>query len=76
MCSGTQEVVLHVDGLTCEGCAWQIREALQKVDGIETVKTTVVNKRVVVTYDPARTGSARAMQALEQIGYKSIEVAQ
>lgn len=34
----SEELVLHVEGLTCEGCAWQIRETLQKVDGVREVR--------------------------------------
>lgn len=72
--TSSRELVLHVEGLTCEGCAWQIRETLQKVDGIVDVRTTVADKRVVVTYDPRKATSATATQALEQVGYKSEEV--
>lgn len=72
--ASSREVVLYVEGLTCEGCAWQIRETLQKVDGITDIQTTVANKRVVVTYDPQRATPATARQALEQVGYKSEEV--
>lgn len=72
--TSSREVVLHVEGLTCEGCAWQIRETLQKVDGINDVRTTVADKRVVVTYDPRKASSATAMQALAHVGYKSVEV--
>lgn len=70
----TREVILHVEGLTCEGCAWQIRETLQKVDGITDVRTTVAGKRVVVTFDPSRASSSTAMQALQRVGYRSEEV--
>lgn len=69
--TSSRELVLHVEGLTCEGCAWQIREALRKVDGINDVRTTVADKRVVVTYDPRRATAATAMQALDYVGYKS-----
>lgn len=70
----TRELVLHVEGLTCEGCAWQIRETLQKVDGITDVRTTVADKRVVVTYDPSRANSQTATRALDRVGYSSEEV--
>lgn len=62
----SRELVLYVEGLTCEGCAWQIRETLQKVDGIADIRTTVANKRVVVTYDPRRATSATASRTLEE----------
>jgi len=69
----TREIAIHVEGLTCEGCAWQIRETLQKVDDISDVRTTVADERVVVTLDPHRVTSATVIQALEQVGYESEE---
>lgn len=68
------EIVLHVDGLTCEGCAWQIRDTLEKVDGIRDVRTTVADKRVVVTYDSDRTSTTAVRQALDEVGYESVEI--
>ena len=72
----TRELVLHVEGLTCEGCAWQIRETLQKESGITDVKATVADKRVVVTYDPLKATSTKAKQALERVGYNVEEIRQ
>lgn len=72
----SEELVLHVQGLTCEGCAWQIRETLQKVDGVREVRTTVADKRVVVTYDADRVRSQAIRDALEQVGYNSDVVRQ
>ena len=74
--ASSRKLVLHVEGLTCEGCAWQIRETLQKVDGITDIQTTVTNKRVVVTDDPRRATPATARRALAGVGYKSEEVRQ
>jgi len=72
--SVSSEVVLRVDGLTCEGCAWQIRDTLDKVDGVAEVRTTVADKRVVVTYDGDRINAEAVRQALKEVGYESVEI--
>jgi len=70
------DLVLHVDGLTCEGCAWQIRDTLERVDGVQDVRTTVANKRVVVTYDSKRTSAPAVRGALKDVGYDSVEISE
>lgn len=78
-CSGAtsvadrRQLTLHVEALTCEGCAWQIRDTLHKVDGIQDV-TATASKRVVVTYDARLVTAAAAIEALEQVGYKSLVI--
>lgn len=68
------DVRLHVDALTCEGCASQIREVLGKEPGVGTIVTSVADKRVTVTIDTARTTPARVMSALAKVGYLGKEL--
>ena len=48
------ELVLSVEALTCEGCAWQIREALQGLLGVQQVITLVTKKQLIARYDPSQ----------------------
>ena len=64
-------VRLEVPDLTCEGCAWQIRETLRKQSGVGEVVTSVKDKTVHVRFDPARTTSRKVTDALRDIGYES-----
>lgn len=60
---------LHVPGLTCEGCAWQIRERMQTAPGVARVETRVPEHRVTVGYDPAQTDPVRIAAEFQRIGY-------
>lgn len=66
------QLVLRVEGLTCEGCAWQIGDVLGKIDGVKHVKSTVADKRVVVTYDPSKIRADAIRKHLDQVGYTSV----
>ena len=68
------DVRLHVDALTCEGCASQIREVLGKEPGVGAIVTSVPDKRVTVTIDTTRTTPARVMSALAKVGYLGKEL--
>lgn len=68
------EVRLSVDGLTCEGCAWQIREKLEAQPGVEAVSTSVSDKLVAVTIDAGRTTPEQVRAALVSIGYEAAVV--
>jgi len=63
---------LYVEGITCEGCASQIREALQVVEGVSGVETSVEDKTVLVVFDPRRVGSDRILQVLSNLGYRAV----
>ncbi|TAK22772.1 MAG: copper chaperone [Myxococcaceae bacterium] len=60
---------LRVPGLTCEGCAWQIRERIEAAAGVARVETSVPDHRVTVGYDPAQTDPVRLAAEFQRIGY-------
>ena len=67
----TQVLQLRVTGMTCEGCAEQIRETLHGQPGIIGVSTDVEGKLVSVEYDPALTTHAEVSAKLLTKGYES-----
>lgn len=67
----TEQLTLHVEDLTCEGCAWQIRDTLEKVAGVSKVETTVADKKVVVSFEPGRISADAIVGELAKVGYES-----
>lgn len=65
---------LHVPGMTCEGCAWQIRETALAVPGVTRVHTILGDKVAVVDYDPAAADVAAIAAALDRAGYPATEI--
>lgn len=58
-----------VQGLTCEGCAWQIRDLLKDSAGVIAIRTDVEGKGVDIDYDAERTSDAALESELRRIGY-------
>ena len=67
----TKTVTFDVSGWTCGSCAASTRIALNKLEGVEDVKTDHRSKEAVVRYDDARIAPERMIQAIEKIGYKA-----
>ena len=64
-------VVLSVPSMNCSACPITVRKALEKVPGVEKVKATLEPPEAVVTFDDAKTGVERLMEATKQAGYPS-----
>jgi len=63
------ETTFTAPDIECDGCAASIEKALGRQDGVQTVTVDVSAKRVMVTYDDARTGRAQVAEALTDIGF-------
>ncbi len=69
-------VRFHVPGMTCEGCAWQIRETLLGIRGVSRAHTRLGVREAFVDYDPAVVDVATIAAALEAAAYPAAELEQ
>ena len=70
--SPTKEIQLQVEDLHCEMCAQTVREALQKVAGVNKVKVNLSQKKVTVAIsDGLEISFESLIQALEPTGYRA-----
>ena len=60
---------LHVEGMTCDGCADTIREALQPRAGIVRVEVDVEGKKAVVSHDATQISPQDVAAAITAAGY-------
>ncbi len=63
---------LRVEGMTCDGCAAVVQNALQKVPGVQSASASYPQGRAVVTFDPSslpRTSSL--VEAVERAGFQA-----
>lgn len=44
-----KEIILKVEGMTCEGCERRIQNVLMNIDGVEKAKASHVDKNVKIT---------------------------
>ncbi|MDJ0536659.1 MAG: heavy metal-associated domain-containing protein [Xenococcaceae cyanobacterium MO_207.B15] len=70
--SPAKEIQLQVEELHCEMCAQTVREALQKVAGVNKVKVNLSQKKVTVAIADCLEVSVESLiQALEPTGYRA-----
>ncbi|EGW37485.1 MULTISPECIES: cation transporter [unclassified Desulfosporosinus] len=63
------QIILKVEGMTCNHCKMRAEKALQGVSGVESVKVDLAAKEAVVTGDAER---ASLVKAVEDAGYSVV----
>lgn len=64
-------VTLSVPGMTCPTCPITIRTALDRVHGVEVVKSNVAKRTVTIRYDDDKTAPSVLMKVTANAGYPS-----
>jgi mercuric ion binding protein len=64
-------VTLSVPGMYCPVCPITVRKALEKVPGVVKASASLEKKEAVVTYDDAKTGVEKLLDATFEAGYPS-----
>jgi Cu+-exporting ATPase len=67
------QVEYLVPKMVCEGCAQTIQNTLNPIDGIREVKPKVVQKHVVINYEPSKIQESEIRKRLEDAGYSVTE---
>jgi copper chaperone CopZ len=62
---------LHVEGMTCESCASELTDALQKLAGVANAKIEYSEKKATVGYDPKQVTPQAMLDTLQKLGYTS-----
>ena len=63
------EVVINVDGMTCEGCENAIKAGVESLDGIATVESSFEEGWTKVKYDKAVTSAEDIEGKITDTGY-------
>ncbi len=64
-----QEVVLEVQGMTCEACSQAVVYALRRVDGVQAAKVTLEPPEARVRFDTAKVSVAQLIEAIRSAGF-------
>ena len=67
----SQQVVLHIEGMTCGGCTLATRKVLTRLDGVEKAVVTYEPPRAVVTFDPRKVSVPQMIAAIKTLGYRA-----
>jgi copper chaperone CopZ len=64
-------VELKVMGMTCEGCAVGVRNALLETPGVASASVDFAAGRATVQYDPSKASTAQLIEAVNKAGFKA-----
>jgi copper chaperone len=63
------QAVFIAPDIECDGCANSIKKSLGAVDGVESVFVDIPGKRIIVEFDPGKTGQTPLIALLDDIGF-------
>ena len=67
-----KEVKLNIEGMHCTGCSTRLEKVLNNVDGIESAKVSLEEKKADIKYDEAQVNESELKEAIEDAGFKVI----
>ena len=65
----TEEMQLHVEGMSCGHCVKAVESSVGAIDVVETVRVTLDQGLVEVTYNPRQASVEDMKAAIEEEGY-------
>lgn len=61
-------VTIHIDGMTCNGCANGVKKALEALP-VADVAVSLEEKRAILQYDESKTTLDALVEAIENAGF-------
>lgn len=69
--AATQTVTLSVPGMICAACPLTVKQALNKVEGVNKTEVRFEKRQAVVSFDDAKTNVQALTKATADAGYPS-----
>ena len=63
--------MLALEGMTCASCAFAVKAALQRLDGVLEAKVSYREKKAVIAFDPARVTPEAMVEAIRRAGFQA-----
>lgn len=64
--------VLKIAGMSCSHCQKAVTDALQGLEGVQSVRVDLQEGTATVTYDPAVASEEAMREAVEEAGYQVV----
>ena len=65
----SEQIDLHIGGMTCPHCPPTIEKAVSSVAGVTSAHVNLVNKIARITFEPSRSVVTGVLQAIRSVGY-------
>ena len=65
-----KEVNLKIEGMHCAGCSTRLEKVLNNLEGVETAKVSLGEKKATIKYNEEETNIENIKEAIEDAGFK------
>ena len=65
-------IELKIEGMHCTGCSTRLEKVLNNVDGVESAKVSLEEKKADIKYDETQVNEKELIEAIEDAGFKVI----
>ena len=66
-----KETNLKIEGMHCTGCSTRLEKVLNNLDGVETAKVILEEKKATIKYDETKNSVEKIKEAIEDSGFKA-----
>lgn len=67
----TKKALITVSGMTCGGCASEVKRALTKVDGVQDAKVSWKEGKAEVEFDANKTDAENLVKSIKKTGFQA-----
>lgn len=65
-----KETNLKIEGMHCSGCSTRLEKVLNNLEGVETAKVSLEEKKATIKYDETKINIENIKEAIEDAGFK------
>ena len=65
-----KETNLKIEGMHCTGCSTSLEKVLNNLEGVETAKVSLEEKKATIKYDETKINIENIKEAIEDAGFK------
>lgn len=65
-----KEINLKIEGMHCTGCSTRLEKVLNNLEGIETAKVSLEEKKATIKYDETKINIESIKETIEDAGFK------
>ncbi len=65
-----KETNLKIEGMHCAGCSTRLEKVLNNLEGVETAKVSLEEKKATIKYDETKINIENIKEAIEDTGFK------
>ena len=65
-----KETNLKIEGMHCAGCSTRLEKVLNNLEGVETAKVSLEEKKATIKYDETKISLEIIKETIEDAGFK------